>query len=221
MWRVAIAALLSAGCFDFANPSELADTQLLAVRAEPKAIGEGERTRLDFLVGGPAGVSERAPATWTIVDDLMFAAVGSIEVEGDQIFYRAPASVPEPTAVTLQVLVEIDGQQLTALKLVGIGLPPTPNPRLTKVTLAGAELEDGATSPVVANSASPLCAALEPADPEMLQIAWYTTVGELDPIRGLETTIDVPADAESGPLVVVGRDGIGGIDWRVVELLVD
>lgn len=220
MRAVAIAALLCAGCFDFNDPSELADTQLLGVRAEPKAIGAGERARLDFLVGGPGGVSETAPATWTLVDDLMFPAVGSIEVEGDQIFYRAPASVPEPSAVTLQLVVEVDGQTLTALKLVGIGLPPTPNPRLTKVTLAGAEL-DGPSVPVVANSASPLCATLEPADPEMLQIAWYSTVGELDPIRGTETTIDVAADAESGPLVVVGRDGVGGIDWRVVELLIE
>jgi hypothetical protein len=220
MRALAALLLICTGCFDFADPSELADAQILGVRADPKAIGAGERTRLDFIIGGPGGVSETAPATWTIVDDLMFPAVGSIAIEGDAVFYQAPASVPEASAVSLQLVVEVDGQTLNAIKLVGIGLPPTPNPSLTKLTIAGAEI-DGDSTPIVANSVSPLCAALEPADPEMLQIAWYSTVGELDPIRGVETEIDVTAEAETGPLVVVGRDGFGGIDWRVIELVIE
>jgi hypothetical protein len=220
MRALVIAAALCAGCFDFADPSELADVQLLGVRAEPKAIGAGERARLDFIAGGPGGVTETAPATWSVIDDLTFPAVGSIAVEGDQVFYQAPAEIPEPSAVTLQVVVEIDGQVLNALKLVGIGLPPTPNPRLTRVALGGADIE-GASTPVVANTVTPLAAELAPADPEMLQIAWYSTVGELDPIRGTETSIEIAAGAETGPLVVVGRDGVGGIDWRVIELLIE
>lgn len=216
----ALVALAGAGCFEFAEPSELAEPQLLGVRAEPKAVGAGERARLEFIAGGPSGVTETAPATWTVVEAIDLPALGAIEIEGDQVFYRAPAEVPEPTAVSLQLVVEIDGVSMTALKAVGIGLPPTPNPTLTKLTLAGAEI-DGASTPVVANSTTPLCAELEPADPEMTQIAWYSRVGELDPIRGSETEIAIAAGAESGPLVVVGRDGLGGIDWRVVQLIVE
>lgn len=218
--RWAAVALLLAGCFDFATPAELEEIQLLAVRATPKAVPAGERAALDFLIGGPDGMIEGTDPSWTVVDSLELPAFGDIVREGDAFFYRAPAAVAEPTGVSLRLTVVADGMPLTALKAIGIGLPPIPNPVIGELTVAGVPVE-GDSATVVRNASMPLAATLEPDAGDMTQLAWYSTVGEIDPIRGGNTEITVEAGATGGPLVVVGRDGLGGVAWRVVTLELD
>jgi hypothetical protein len=52
-------------------------------------------------------------------------------------------------------------------------------------------------------------------------VAWYATVGEVEPYRQPVTEIAAPDEPTDGWLFVVVRDGLGGIGWRSAALRVE
>jgi len=216
---VLVAFHLAAACTDFNSPSELGDVQLLAVRASPKGIAGGERARLDFLIGGPGGLISGAEPLWLVTDGLGTPAVGSVVLDAGEWFYQAPASVPEPSGVTLTLLVEAGGVQLNALKAIGIGVSED-NPTIADMVVSGQSVEADGDSIAVAGETFEVSARIDPDPGETGQLAWYSTIGVADPIRGPVVTIEVDSerDTAQGPLVVVGRDGFGGIAWKTATL---
>jgi hypothetical protein len=218
---VVLAAL--AGCADLATPSELARPQILAVRADPPAIRAGERSLLTALVAGPDGVIADAAVTWSVAaptPDL--PALGAIELDGDDAYYAAPATVGAPTIAAIQAAVEVDGSPiLVALKGVGVGVrEPTANPVIASVLVDGAEVAEGGDVELGAGATAALDLVTDPPPTQDAIVHWYATIGEIELYRRAPTELAAGDEPGDGWLVVTFRDEQGGVDWRTARLTV-
>jgi hypothetical protein len=179
-------------CSEFDPPSALTHPQIIAVRATPPAIEPGEHATLDALVAGPAGVLAPALA-WQIV-----AAPEGTVLDGDSLAAGA----------TGDVVLALDADGLAAEKRIAIGTHRD-NP-VVVLTADGVPVDElrvarGATVALAAEASS---------------VSWYCTLGEITRFRAPATELVVP-EAGDGTLIVVGRDGEGGVGWQIVKLVVD
>lgn len=220
---LALLATASAACTDLPMPPDLAAPQILGVRAANPAIPAGERTALDLLLGGPAGIIEPDSVEWEVVGLSETApALGTIEFEGDQAFYVAPDSVTDIELATVQVTVTSGDRVLEAIKGVAVGAPvATENPQITDLVVDGASVAPGSQLSMSVEAVAALDLRVSPEPGDDADYAWYSNVAEIDLFRRVPSELVAAEEPGEGVLIGVYRDGLGGIDWTSVELVVE
>jgi hypothetical protein len=179
-------------CSDFDPPSALTHPQVIAVRATPSALAPGEHATLDALVAGPDGVL--AP---TLAWHLVQAPEGTM-LDGNVLAAGAEG----------EVVVALDADALAAEKRIVVGAHAE-NPIVAVIADGVAVDELRAT-----RGSTIALAAVAPS------VSWYCTLGEITKFRGLETELRL-SEAGEGTLIVVARDGAGGVAWRIVSVVVN
>ena len=205
MRALLLSIVLSLGCTDFALPSELSRTQILAVRATPAAIEPGGRAHLEALVAGPDGVAAGLAASWTADGD---GAAIEIDEAGEAWLVAARAG-----AVAVELRVDA-GEELVARKTVPVD-QEAGNPEMVRLEAGGEPVAETLVAP------SGRVTALEAElDAEPAVMSWFATIGTIDRYRHNPTEL-VTDEAGDGWLIAVGRDDAGGVTWRVVRLVVE
>lgn len=214
--------LLCGACTDLPMPPELANPQILGVRAANPGLPAGERTALDLLLGGPEGIAEPDAIEWAVIGfDESAPGIGTIETEGDQVFYVAPAEVSGVELATVQVTVTAGDRVLEAVKGIAVGVPmATENPVITGVEVDGQAVEPGAQLQMAIEEVASLAMSVSPTAGDDADYAWYSNVAEIDLYRRTPSELVASEEPGEGVLIAVYRDGLGGIDWTSVELVV-
>ena len=203
----AVALISLAACAE-AEEARLDHAQILAVRAEPANVAPGERARIDILAGDEAGnVYEAEPETL-----VAFGERGPLAVDHttDGWFVTAGG---EPDTAELVVTLTIDGLEWPAVKKLKIH-QRVENP-IAAMAINGAP----ATEMVVAAGSKPELTAT-PSGMGPFTFAWYSSVGDLELYRQ-ETAILDAATPSEGHLVLVVRDGFGGVSWQLLPARVE
>lgn len=215
---------LSIGCNDFATPAELDRPQVLAIVAEPPALAAGERAALSVVVAGPEGQIEPAMPMWASVAPVPNApAVGTVERDGDTYYYVAPPMQPamNPTLALVEVTVDVGRDApLVANKALAVGSLILRNPVVESFTADGTDVLDAEVMSVAAGATVPIEVGVVDGLPLDGFVSWYSTVGEIELYRSNPTEIVFDTAAE-GWLFAVVRDGMGGIAWTKVRVVVE
>ncbi|WP_428266956.1 hypothetical protein [Haliangium sp.] len=220
---VGLAALLPTfACEEFATPAELADTQILAVRVEPPAVSPGERARLDILVAGPDGPVAAPTVDWEIEPATTGAALlGAIEVDGGEVYYRAPDQVAEdPSVAAVRATVQAEERELVAVKAVGVTNLPLRNPTLSVFEADGQDLLTAEVLALAPGQEIELRIDLESGVDDENLFAWYSTAGEIERYQSNPTTLVAQEQPGDGWLMVVVRNSLGGVVWGQVPISV-
>jgi hypothetical protein len=209
-----IAAVIGGlGCNDLATPADLARPQILAVRADPPTVLSGERTQLSIVLAGPDGFLAPAVTRWGIQPP----GLGTLELEGDgSVFLRAPDELSAVEFTALEVSAEVDDETtLVAIKGIAMGVDTVePNPTITDLRINGVTVDDGGSVELERGATITLDADTDPPPGQYHEFAWYSTSGEIDLWRLSPTDLIAPQEAEDGLLILVYRDGLGGVTWR-------
>lgn len=199
-WTAVLLALVA--CDDFDLPSALTHPQIVAVRATPAQIPGGGEGRLDALVAGPDGPLTM-PLAWRVVS-------APTEVTLDA------ATVSVPPGASGEVVVELTAGDLVAEKAIAVGELALDNPSLVEVTI-----DDQVTDDEIAVAAGAEVSLAATVSATASSVSWYATIGAIEAYRHNPTAFVAPAAPASGWLIVVGRDGAGGVAWRVMRLAVE
>ena len=165
-------------------------------------------------MGGPGWRLEGLDLAWTI------PAGAGLPIEHDDtgVDWLVVSAQAAPAVVEISLLATTSaGVELRAVKAVEVGAPRRENPRLVRFEADGVSLLDGATLLFAPGGEVVLTAELDAGlDP---RFSWYATVGRIERYRQNPTELATEADeAHSGWLVVVGRDGQGGVTWADVPM---
>jgi hypothetical protein len=223
--RAAWCLLLLAGCIDDIDARwQLDHDHVIAARATPPRVSEGESTQLDALVAHQGrGVSIEDPLTAEI-GNAAFAAY--LRHDGTAWTLTAPdaqmlASVrpglglPEDAPVPVDLVLTFarstnraSPDPVRVKKTVWIG-EPSQNPSVPAVTVGG--------EPAGAEIVVPLDRDVYLAvDAPGMRVNWLTSVGALFQDDVATSFVRVkPDDRREGELVVVIRDAEGGVAWQV------
>ena len=211
-------------CGPETTPSwDLVHDRIVAVRASAPGLAPGSSATIDVLVtsetGGPAEV---APLLVSVVPTTPATLAGAVGPSG-QVTAPDAAALAEarialglvagaPVPLGLVVTVAIGDQVFVAVKTVWLGADVA-NPAIDAVRINGAAAIDAAAAAAVGESELAIDAATDD------EIAWLTSIGELEDEQDLiaHLTVEAPID---GQIVVVRRDRRGGVAWRVVALRV-
>lgn len=222
---LALAAVPLAACTDFATPSELAKTTILAVVSDPPITPPGAQSRLELVVVDGNGRVAAPAATWSLVETLPgVPPMGQVTVNDDgTATYTAPTSAPpasadNPPIDSVQIEVAATPQPITAIKAAIVADVASANPALATMTVGGADARTAAVA--AAGQMVPLAVTIDPPAGEDATYAWYTTLGEIEDYQSAEATLVAPAEAGTGWLFVVVRDGRGGVAWHGAPLAV-
>ncbi|MBK9036140.1 MAG: hypothetical protein IPL61_33675 [Myxococcales bacterium] len=221
----ALAVLALAACTDFATPNQLERPTIIAVVADPPVIAPGTTATVAVVVADAAGVLTMPPTTWALIEAYPgVAPLGTITGDAAGALYTAPATIPDrgdiPPVDTAAVTVETSAGPLTAIKAMPVLPAATANPTLTALTVAGADALAG-TATVTRGATVALTVTTDPPATGDARFAWYTPVGDIQYYQSNPCELVVPMDAASGPLIVVIRDGVGGVVWQQIALTVD
>lgn len=224
---VLIAIVLAAGCADVTEPYELAHPRVIAIRTEPAALAPGARGRIEVLVTGADGPRLAPDDTLAVTVPAALAALVRVAREGDGWSVVAPSaeqvaaaravlSVPDdqPLALPLELVTEVDGVTLAAQKWTIVGASAD-NPAIDGVAVDGV----AASELRVAAGSSPRLSVRHDAG-DAAVVRWLSSVGDLARYQTAEATLDA-ARAAAGAIVVVVRDGRGGVAWRIVPAAVE
>jgi hypothetical protein len=215
----ALLLLALAACVPDSDPPWLLDhDRIVAVRAEPPAILPGEIARLEVLVaheGRPTTIEQ--PLAASAPDQSLYTAVhfniDHWQVDGPDETQLAAArtelGLADGAPVPLDITLHVTGP-LYAQKRVLLGATAQ-NPVLPGVSIDGAAA--GASIAIAAHHTAPLLI-------EAQDVRWLTSCGELRDDREARATL-ATGDACTGELVVVVRDGSGGVVWQVWPLTVN
>jgi len=220
----AVALIALAACGDLSTPPELTHPQILAVRAESPAIPAGASTALSVVVAGPEGIVAPDETIWRVVRaDQDTAPVGTIDVAAEPPVYVAPAEVAGLAIATVEVVARMaSGEKLVALKAIGVGAPmPTENPTIIELRVDGAAIGEGEVVRLAPGAIARLDAVVVPEPGEDASFAWYATAGTIDLYRRAPTELEAADEPREGVLILVYRDGRGGVDLRAVQLIID
>jgi hypothetical protein len=215
--RVLSLALLAACVPDGPPEWQLDHDRIVAVRAEPPAIPPGGIGRLDVLVaheGGPTTVE--TPETMSASDSPLFTAIhfniDHYQIDGPDEAQladaRAQLGLPDGAPVPLDVDLRVSGP-LYGTKRVWLGIAAD-NPALPPVTIGGPITGPSVT--LAAHHEAPLLIEASTAH-------WFTSCGELRDEREASARL-ATSGACDGELVVVVRDGAGGVAWGVWQLTI-
>ncbi len=214
---------ITAGCADVATPEELQHTRILAVRATPPGILAEQTSRIDVLAATEAGELVQPTARSVRIVGGFGAELLSQDESGwmltapsaDQIAAARQAAgiEDEPWPIIIEVTVELDGKTLVADKLVLVDVA-TSNPEVVDIRLAGVPVQDEMVVSVGAEVEVSATAQPETAE---LSYAWASSVGELSLYRSQAASFATDASGD-GTLLVVVRDGQGGVAWKAVPV---
>jgi hypothetical protein len=190
--------LFLVGCIDQIDARwQLDHDHVVAVRATPPQIRDGEGTDIDALVAHVG-----APVS---IDDPLSAEVAS---QPDPTLY---ADGPIPVEVMLTFARSTNRASLDPLhvrKTVWIG-EPRDNPAMPPVMFDGAPAGDEIVVPIGRD----VYLSVDAGD---MRVNWLTNVGTLfqddEPTAFVRVT---DADRHDGQLVAVVRDSAGGVAWQV------
>lgn len=210
----------SAACTDFATPNQLEHTTIVAVVADPPVVAAGGQAQLSIVVADKTGLLE-VPTTWKLGEAFPgVPAMGTIDADG---VYTAPAVVPDrgdiPPLDSIEVTVETSEGPLSALKAMPVAPAGTANPTIAALTVGADDAMPG-TVAVTKGETRTLTVTTDPPAGEDTRFAWYTPVGEIKFYQSSPCDLVVDDDAVTGPLLVVVRDGVGGVAWRAATLQV-
>ncbi|HSD89488.1 MAG TPA: hypothetical protein VLB44_18285 [Kofleriaceae bacterium] len=215
----ALLMLAMAACVPDSDPPwQIDHDRIVAVRSDPPAILPGEIARLDVLVahaGGPTTIEQ--PLAASAPDQSLYTAVHFYldhwQVDGPDEMQlaaaRAELGLADGAPVPLDITLRVAGP-LYAQKRVLLGATAQ-NPILPNVTIDGAPA--GTTVALETRHTARLL--IEAPD-----VRWLTSCGELADDHAAQATL-VTGDACTGELVVVARDGNGGVAWQVWPLIVN
>lgn len=218
-----VLVLAAAACTDFATPNQLAKPTIIAVVSDPPIVPPGATAAVSVVLADATGVVVAPPTTWTLVEAYPgVAPLGTISGDAAGATYTAPATLPDrgdiPPVDTASVTVETADGPLTAIKAMPVIDVAAANPTLTALDVGGASALDGAT--VARGATVALSVTTDPAPTDDARFAWYTPVGDIKYYQSNPCELVVPDDAVSGPLIVVVRDGKGGVVWKQITLTV-
>jgi hypothetical protein len=215
---------------DLDPPWELDHDRIIAVRATPPAIVDGERAVLDALLSAKGGATmEASPAGATVISPM--ALQGAVVLDGGEWVVDMPSADAlalartelklEPGApVPLQVGVGyvVNGTELAALKVVWLG-KSAQNPLLAEMIIDGESL-DAKAELVVPKLIDVRFSVLAIPDDD---VNWLTNVGEMHDFDLPESYLRVEEDEDTfeGELVLVKRDPDGGVVWRIWPIRVE
>lgn len=221
-----LSLLALAACFDAPAPEwQLDHDRVIAVRASPPGIAAGGVATLDALVahaGAPVAVEQPveaaaiAPAAGLAGAVALAEGAWQVTAPGDAQLASARAALgyAEGAPVPLDVLVEVpggSGAPLAARKTVWLGEPRANPPEVGVVTVAGAP--PGAELVIPRGVDVPL--AVDPGDPGAT-VMWLTSCGTMHDDQERAAFVHIgPGDSRDGQLVLVVRDGQGGVAWQV------
>jgi hypothetical protein len=217
-----------AGCIDPIDARwQLDHDHVIAARATPPRVREGEGTNLDALVahaGQP--VSVEAPQTAEVSAN--FARYLTLE-DGAWVLHAPDATtlaaarpalgLADDAPVPVEVVLTFPhGSERAGLdpfrvrKTVWIG-EPSPNPDLPAITVDGVPAPAEGAEVVLPIGRD---VYLRAAAGDGQRVNWLTNVGTLFQDDVATSFLRVaPSDDHSGELVVVVRDRQGGVAWRV------
>jgi len=220
-------ALAAAACTDFATPQQLESATIIAVVADPPLVAPGDQARLTIVVADQTGVLTLPPATWQLGEAFPgVAPMGTVTGDATGATYTAPATVPPrpdsvPPLDSIEVSVETPDGPRTAIKAMPVVPGAAANPAITALAV-GADDAMAGTVIVAKGDTRMLSVTTDPPmDAETTRYAWYTSVGTIKYYQSNPCELVVDQDAASGPLIVVVRDGVGGVVWRSVTLQVE
>ena len=198
-------------CSDFHTPAELSKPQIIALRVEPATITPGSRAKLTALVAGPDGIMP-AEVSWSVTSPAN-AANATIDVD-DEGTWIAPALDAIPASIEVDARVVVAGDVLLGVRSVRIARDVTDNPRVATLRVNGDDLPEG--QPLVLQRSEPveLTISTAPHMEDGARVSWYATVGEITLYRRVPTEFVAPDQPATGWLIVVYRDGVGGVAWR-------
>lgn len=212
--------IVVASCDLGASPDELEHTHILAVRADPPGIQADQNSRIDVLATSSEGVLLRPiPTTAEFVTqidgatlsrpatDWVVQAPSEEQLAAARIAAEIAPDAPLP--IIIRVTVDIDGQTLSAEKVIVFGLSYA-NPTILDALLEDEPLGD-AELVVQPDRDVTLSASTDPATG--LRFAWASGVGGLSGYR-TDTATLTPDNGKSGAIVVIARDETGGVTWR-------
>lgn len=216
--------LVLSGCDDFPTPAELSHPQILAIRAEPPAVSPGQSTTLSLLVADQSGVV-MPDSAWELTESTpgqpLLGEV--VAAEDNTAIYTAPDMVSrEPTIASVMVRVSTPERVLSAIKAIpigeGLGLS---NPEVTALRIDGSELTDDSALVLSPGQEVALEIESEPAATSQTTFAWYSTGGTIERYQSNPTAMLVRDEPGEGWLIVVVRNGLGGVGWKVIRLSVE
>ena len=206
--KTAITLLLLTACDATPELARLDHAQILAVRTEPATVAPGERARIDVLAGDDNGaVFEAGPARVTALS----RTTGPLVVERTAGGWFVTANGIAEIA-TLEVAIDIDGTEWRATKSLVVNAR-TDNPPILSMQIDGTDRDEL----VAAVGSKPALSV--PAD-EALTYAWYSSVGDLENYRQPSAILDAAEPAE-GHVVLVVRDDVGGVSWKLLPARVE
>lgn len=222
----AVVLVTAVACTDFATPNLLEKPTIIAVVSDPPVVAPGQTATLSVVVADATGVIT-VPATWSLVPAFPgVAPMGAVEksAAGEDAVYTAPDPVPDrgmsiPPVDAISVTVETADGPRTALKAMPVLATGALNPTITSIMVAGTSV---GAEPMVVNPGAtyPLQVEVSPAATEDARFAWYSPLGEIAQYQSNPCELVVDEDATTGPLIIVVRDGVGGVAWRQVQLAV-
>jgi hypothetical protein len=211
-----IAALLAACTTEVDPPWQLDHDRIVAVRATPPHILSGATSELDLLLamkgsGTRSGVPDRAIviSPMSLADALSGTTV-TAPSEARLAAARTELGLAATAAVPLQLA--IAAGSLTAIKTVYLG-DSAANPALVDVVFAGMQPADGDMLTVPA--ATDVHMSVDASDTTMI-VNWLSSCGTMHDFDLHAAYIHVlPADPQSGELVLTVRDLVGGVSWEI------
>ena len=230
-FAVIVLAFVAVGCDgDLDPPWELDHDRIIAVRATPAGIVDGERAELDALLAAKGGTTfEQAPLAAQVISPM--SLVGTLVNESGKWIVTMPspatlavarmelklaADAPVPLQIGVGYLV--NGIELAALKTVWLG-KSVQNPVLAEMIIDGESLDAKAELVVPMLTDVRFSVAAIPDD----DVNWLTNVGEMHDFDLPESYLRVEPDEEKleGELALVKRDREGGVVWRVWPIRVE
>ncbi len=219
-----ILPLVVAACTDFATPAQLERATIVAVVADPPIVAPGDEARITVVVADATGVLTTLPTRWELGEAFPgIAPMGTLTSDADGATYTAPAMVPPrpdsvPAIDAIAVTVDTADGSLTALKAMAVAAT-TANPTITALAVGAS---DGLAGPIAVTKGQTLALSVttDPAPGADARFAWYTPVGAIQYYQSNPCELIIDDDATTGPLVIVVRDGVGGVAWHAVTLQV-
>jgi len=227
------ALAVAAGCDSTGAPSELDRPRVLAVQVSPPHLGPEESGPVDVLVGRDDGtVDVVAPTSVEVAGAPSGSAVESMVAHGAdgwavdcpdaqvlaQMRAQMELAADEPIPIGLAIEVEVEGELLTATKVVYLGSRGD-NPTLAGITAQSGSEEDGVLV-IGAGEEIPIAADGAEGDSE-LSYAWFTSLGDIDLYLSEEATLTATDEPGDGQLVLVVRDQHGGVTWTWRDVRVE
>lgn len=217
--------LAAAACTDFATPNQLERATIVAVVAEPPIVAPGGQARITVVVADQTGVLTTLPARWQLGEAFPgIAPMGSLASDAAGATYTAPSPVPPrpadvPPVDSIEVTVDTADGPLTALKAMPVLPSSTANPTITAFAVGASDALPG-TAAVTRGQTLTLSVTTDPPATAEARYAWYTPVGAIKYYQSNPCELVVDDAAVTGPLLVVVRDGVGGVVWRAAALQV-